>query len=40
VRVDPATHDLEFRAAFPFGIRMQEHISLRPVEGGSRVQYG
>lgn len=39
-RVDAATHDLEFRARFPFGIRMHEHISVRAVNGGSRVQYG
>jgi uncharacterized protein YndB with AHSA1/START domain len=39
-RVDPAAHDLEFRAQFPFGIRMHEHISVRPVDSGSRVQYG
>jgi hypothetical protein len=39
-RVDPATYDLEFRAQFPLGIRMQEHISVRSVDGGSRVQYG
>jgi uncharacterized protein YndB with AHSA1/START domain len=39
-RVDGASHDLEFRAQFPFGIRMHEHISVRPVGGGSRVQYG
>ena len=39
-RVDGTGHDLEFRAQFPFGIRMHEHISVRPVEGGSRVQYG
>jgi uncharacterized protein YndB with AHSA1/START domain len=39
-RVDEATHDLEFRAQFPFGIRMQEHITIRPVASGSRVQYG
>ena len=39
-QADGSTHDLEFRARFPFGIRMHEHISVRPVEGGSRVQYG
>jgi uncharacterized protein YndB with AHSA1/START domain len=39
-RVDGAAHDLEFRAQFPFGITMHEHISVRPVSGGSRVQYG
>ncbi|HET9848181.1 MAG TPA: SRPBCC family protein [Candidatus Dormibacteraeota bacterium] len=39
-RVDEATHDLEFRAEFPFGIRMHEHITVRPVDGASRVQYG
>ena len=39
-RADDATHDLEFRAQFPFGIRMHQHISVRPVAGGSRVQYG
>jgi len=39
-RVDPATHDFELRVQFPFGIRMREHISVRPVEGGSRVQFG
>ena len=39
-RVDGSSHDLEFHAQFPFGIRMQEHITVRPVGGGSRVQYG
>ena len=39
-RVDDATHDLEFRAEFPFGITMHEHITVRPVDGASRVQYG
>jgi carbon monoxide dehydrogenase subunit G len=39
-RVDRATHDLELRAQFPLGIRMHEHISVRPVDSGSRVQYG
>jgi hypothetical protein len=39
-RTDSESHDLEFRARFPLGIRMHEHISVRPVEGGSRVQYG
>jgi hypothetical protein len=39
-RADATTRDLEFRAQFPFGIRMHEHISVRPVDGGSRVQYG
>jgi hypothetical protein len=39
-RVDSASHDLEFRARFPLGIRMREHIGVRPVESGSRVQYG
>ena len=39
-RADDPTRDLEFRAQFPFGIRMHEHISVRPVAGGSRVQYG
>jgi carbon monoxide dehydrogenase subunit G len=39
-RVDPTTHDFELRVQFPFGIRMREHISVRPVEGGSRVQFG
>ena len=39
-RVDPTTHDFELRVQFPFGIRLQEHISVRPVEGGSRVQFG
>ncbi len=39
-RVDESSHDLEFRAQFPFGIGMHEHISVRPVEGASRVQYG
>jgi CHASE3 domain sensor protein len=27
-------------ASFPLGIRMRERITVRPVEGGSRVQYG
>jgi carbon monoxide dehydrogenase subunit G len=39
-RVNETTHDLEFRAELPLGIRMREHISVRPVEAGSRVQYG
>lgn len=39
-RVDETTHDLVFRAVFPFGITMHEHITVRPVEGRSRVQYG
>lgn len=39
-RADSATHDLEFRAHFPLGIRMHEHISVRAVDGSSRVQYG
>lgn len=39
-RVDPAAQELEFRAQFPLGIRLHEHISVRPVAGGSRVQYG
>jgi hypothetical protein len=39
-RVDPLAHDLEFRAQFPLGIRMHGHISVRPVEGGSPVQFG
>ncbi|HEX9095421.1 MAG TPA: SRPBCC family protein [Candidatus Dormibacteraeota bacterium] len=38
-RVDPATHDFELRVQFPFGIRMREHITVRPVEGGSLVQF-
>ncbi len=39
-RVDPTTHDFELRVQFPFGIQVREHISVRPVEGGSRVQFG
>jgi hypothetical protein len=39
-RVDSTTHDFELRVQFPFGIRMREHISVRPAEGGSRVQFG
>ncbi len=39
-RVDPTTHDFELRVQFPLGIRMREHITVRPVEGGSRVQFG
>jgi len=39
-RVDATTHDFELRVQFPFGIRLQEHISVRPVEAGSRVQFG
>jgi hypothetical protein len=39
-RVDDASRDFEFRAQFPFGIRMHEHITVRPVAGGSRVQFG
>ena len=39
-RVDEASHDYEFRASFPFGIRMHEHITVRPAAGGSRVQFG
>jgi len=38
--VNPTTYDFELRVQFPFGIRMREHISVRPVEGGSRVQFG
>jgi hypothetical protein len=40
VRIDEATHDFEFRGYFPLGITMQEHITVRAVDGGSRVQYG
>lgn len=39
-RIDEATRDLEFGAQFPLGIGMHEHISVRPVAGGTRVQYG
>lgn len=39
-RVDDETHDLEFRGTFPLGISMHEHITVRPVAGRSRVQYG
>lgn len=39
-RADATTRDLEFRATFPFGIGMHEHITVRPVEGRTRVQYG
>ena len=39
-RVDPTNHELEFRGSFPLGITMHEHITVRAVAGGSRVQYG
>ena len=39
-RVDPTTHDLEFRGSFPLGITLHEHIAVRAVERASRVQYG
>ena len=39
-RVDDTTRDLEFRGVFPLGIRLHEHITVRPVDGRSRVQYG
>ena len=39
-RVDHAQRELEFRGSFPLGISMHEHITVRPVDGRSRVQYG
>lgn len=39
-RVDQARRELEFRGSFPLGISMHEHITVRPVDGHSRVQYG
>jgi carbon monoxide dehydrogenase subunit G len=39
-RVDEAARDLEFRGTFPLGVTLHEHISVRPVDGRSRVQYG
>jgi len=39
-RVDEATRDLELRGNFPFGFTMHEHMTVRPVDGGSRVQFG
>jgi hypothetical protein len=39
-RVDESARDLEFRGTFPFGITLHEYISVRPVDGRSRVQYG
>lgn len=31
---------LRFRARFPLGIRMREHISVRRLDRDTRVQYG
>ncbi|TME44800.1 MAG: hypothetical protein E6I56_11170 [Chloroflexi bacterium] len=39
-RVDEATRDLELRGSFPFGLTMHEHMTVRPVDEGTRVQYG
>ena len=39
-RVDNEKHDLEFRGTFPLGLSMHEHITVRAVDGRSRVQYG
>jgi hypothetical protein len=39
-RVDESARDLEFRGTFPLGVTLHEHISVRPVDAGSRVQYG
>jgi hypothetical protein len=39
-RVDVERHELELRGAFPLGLSMHEHITVRPVDGRSRVQYG
>ena len=37
---DARRHDFQFRGFFPFGLTMHEHISVRGVDGKSRVQYG
>lgn len=39
-RVDDSTHDLELEGIFPFGLTMHEHITVRPVDGQSRIQFG
>jgi hypothetical protein len=39
-RVDAERHELELRGAFPLGLSMHEHITVRPVDGRSRLQYG
>jgi hypothetical protein len=39
-RVDASTHDAEFRVRFPLGLTMNEHITIRPVDGETRVQFG
>lgn len=39
-RADDQQHELELQGQFPFGLSLHERITVRAVDGKSRVQFG